>query len=206
VVVLESQTNRDINTSNRVTVIEGLTNGWVRYSDTSNLVINGSITGQVFYGDGSGLTGITSTTTNGVYSITAGGVSGVSNLVFLGSNIVNTGTGTTTWQNVEYRSWQIVPNTTSWAYTMDGPKDIAFSVTNIYSKVDAYNCTFSFVIRATNTVWTSVETNVADIVALPNGTVTPCSFVIPAGYEWGVRVSDFDPRTLNLIVTAKTVY
>jgi hypothetical protein len=111
-----------------------------------------------------------------------------------------------TFNTTDYESWQIVPTATTWEYTLAGPRDLAFVVTNIFSKVDAYQATFALVSCPTNAAWRSgIITNVAGIVALPNGTITPCYAEIPAGYEWGIQVTDNDPRTQNLRIRAKVV-
>lgn len=168
---------------------------------------NGTVYATAYVGSGVGLTGVISAVTGGVNSITMGGSNFVGDLTIIGTGLTYTGPGTATVYRVDYMTRNIALSTNIYEMTMDGPRDEEMTITNIFSKSDAYQCTFDVVSAPMGSTWRADQTTlISGVIASDTGTTTKCHLVIPTNTEWGVKMTDFDPRTTQLRVRYKTVF
>lgn len=164
-----------------------------------------TITALNFVGSGAGLTGVTASITGGVNRITVGSSNMTGNLTLTGPGVEITGNATTKISQIEYYSYNIAPIITSYELTWLPVFDEDCTLLKVTAKVDNYNVTFDVVTETTNAAWRTYTINSDPIVAVAQG-ISVSSFynaTIPSNTMCGVRVTDLDPRSTNLLVTFK---
>jgi len=169
--------------------------------------VTGTVYAASFVGSGVGLTGVISAVTGGVNSVTAGGSNFTGNIVLNGTGFGYGGPGTITVTRVDYMCRNIALATNIYEQSLEGPRDEEMTIVKIFAKADAYQATFNLISYPTNSPWrANITTNIANIVAIDTGIIVTNNIVIPAGYEWGTQIVDFDPRSTQVRITYKVQF